>query len=254
MILEAHKLLDEYINWIKDNTFLREIDDWVEITSPYLDRHNDYIQIYIKRKGKNFFLTDDGYTIQDLKHSGCELASKKRKALLNLTLNGFGIKRDGNALTTMASINDFAFKKHNLIQAMLAVNDLFYLSDIHIKSLFYEDVTEWLDLHEIRYTPDVKFSSASGFDYLFNFVIPKSKTQPERILKLFNEPSRDNAKKIILAWYDTKEARPEKSKIYTVINDLEKEINIDVIEKLKNCEITPIPWSLREDYSVELAA
>ena len=33
--------------WLKDKTTLREVDgEWVEITTPYLDRHNDALQIY----------------------------------------------------------------------------------------------------------------------------------------------------------------------------------------------------------------
>ncbi len=49
-----------------------------------------------------------------------------------------------------------------------------------VLSLFYEDVVTWLDLHEIRYTPKVKFTGKSGFDHLFDFVIPKSRSSPER--------------------------------------------------------------------------
>ena len=45
---------------------------------------------------------------------------------------------------------------------MLAINDLFYLAVPVVASLFYEDVVAWLDLHEIRYTPKVKFTGKSG--------------------------------------------------------------------------------------------
>ena len=45
-----------------------------------------------------------------------------------------------------------------------------------VASLFYEDVVAWLDVHEIRYTPKVKFTGNTGFDHLFDFVIPKSTT------------------------------------------------------------------------------
>jgi hypothetical protein len=72
-------------------------------------------------------------------------------------------------------------RKHNLLQAMLAVNDLFFLSIQMVASLFYEDVVSWLDTNEIRYTPNVKFTGKSGYDHLFDFVIPKSRRQPERI-------------------------------------------------------------------------
>jgi len=83
MIDEVRDLLDKYLLWLKDKTVLRQIQDWVEITTPYLDRHNDYLQIYVKRQDGGFMLTDDGYTIEDLKQTGCELESKKRPVNLN---------------------------------------------------------------------------------------------------------------------------------------------------------------------------
>ena len=64
MIFEIQRLLDDYLAWLKDKTTLRQIDAWVEITTPYLDRHNDSIQIYAKKADGHFVLTDDGYTDQ----------------------------------------------------------------------------------------------------------------------------------------------------------------------------------------------
>ena len=43
---EIEKLLNDYRAWLKDKTTLREINgQWVEITTLYLDRHNDSLQI-----------------------------------------------------------------------------------------------------------------------------------------------------------------------------------------------------------------
>jgi hypothetical protein len=184
MIQDIQKLLDDYVVWLRDKTSLRQVADWVEITTPYLDRHNDYVQIYAKKSNGAYILTDDGYTIDDLEQSGCKLNSPKRQDLLKMTLNGFGIQLHGNALEVHATPDNFSLRKHNLVQAMLAVNDMFYLSVPMVASLFYEDVVSWLDLHDVRYTPKVKFSGKTGYDHLFDFVIPKSRSQPERILQI----------------------------------------------------------------------
>jgi hypothetical protein len=54
MIDDIQGLIDKYLEWLKDKTQLRQVtDEWVEITTPYLDRHNDYVQIYIKRTSEN---------------------------------------------------------------------------------------------------------------------------------------------------------------------------------------------------------
>lgn len=254
MIDEIQNLLDKYLLWLKDKTTLRQVQDWIEITTPYLDRHNDYMQIYVKRDNGGFVISDDGYTIEDLRLSGCELESKKRKDLLNLTLNGFGVKLDGEALVVHASSDNFALRKHNMVQAMLAVNDLFYLAGPVVASLFLEDVTAWLDLNDIRYTPRVKFSGKSGYDHLFDFVIPSSKRRPERILQTINRPNRDTAQAIAFSWIDTKEVRPANSQAYVLLNDSEHMPSVSVIDALKNYDVRPVLWSKREDVREELAA
>ena len=181
MVEEIERLLQDYRAWLKDKTTLRKVDgEWVEVTTPYLDRHNDALQIYARQENGGYLLTDDSYTIHDLEASGCNLTTEKRRDLLQLTLNGFGVRLNNEALEVHATPETFPLRKHNLIQAMLAVNDLFYLAKPVVESLFYEDVVAWLEANEIRYTPKVKFTGTSGYDHLFDFVIPKSPKQPER--------------------------------------------------------------------------
>ncbi|MGO9122006.1 MAG: DUF1829 domain-containing protein [Desulfomonilaceae bacterium] len=254
MIPEIQELLDQYVSWLRDKTSLRQVKDWIEITTPYLDRHNDYLQIYVRKDDGQFLLTDDGYILEDLELSGCKLESPKRQQLLHITLNGFGVDLTEGALQIRASADNFALRKHNLVQAMLAVNDLFYLSGPTVVSLFYEDVVSWLDLSEIRYTPKVKFTGKSGLDHLFDFVIPKSKKQPERIIRTINRPNREAAQNMVFSWIDTREVRPLESKAYALLNDSEMSLSASILSALRNYGVQAVPWSKREDVRQELAA
>lgn len=254
MISDVQILLDQYWAWLKDKTKLREIDrDWVEITTPHIDRHNDYLQIYARRQNGILVLTDDGYTISDLMRSGCRLDSPKRQALLNMTLAGFGVQLVGDRLEVHASPENFALRKHNLIQAMLAVNDLFFLAVPMVASLFYEDVVSWLDTCEIRYTPNVKFTGKSGYDHLFDFVIPKSRKQPERILHTITRPSKDTAETAAFKWIDTRDVRAADSRAYALLNDQEQRVPQGVLDALTNYDIRPVTWNAREQVREELA-
>jgi len=256
MVQDIERLLDQYRHWLKDRTSLRTInDDWVEITTPYLDRHNDALQIYARRENGGFVLSDDSYIIHDLEASGCALNTDKRQQLLKMTLNGFGVKLERDALQVHASQEDFPLRKHNLIQAMLAVNDLFYLSKPLVESLFYEDVVAWLDANDIRYTPKVKFTGISGYDHLFHFVIPKSprRHQPERIVQVVNQPTRQAAQALIHQWTDTREVRAEDSRAYALLND-EQDVPRGVVEALSSYKIRPVVWSERLEVVQELAA
>jgi hypothetical protein len=251
---EIKTLMDQYVAWLRSKTTLRQVADWIEITTPYLDRHNDYLQIYARRQNGNYILTDDGYILDELELSGCKLESPKRLALLQMTLNGFGVKLIGGALEVRASKDDFPLRKHNLVQAMLAVNDLFYLASPIVSSLFIEDVVAWLDENEIRYTPNVKFTGKSGYDHLFDFVIPKSKRQPERVLQAINRPSRDEAGATAFSWIDTKEVRSPESRAYALLNDSERAVSPSVIDALQSYDVRPIQWSNRQAVVEELTA
>ncbi len=254
MINDIRNLLDNYLVWLRDKTVLKEVEGWIEITTPYLDRHNDYLQIYAKKQESGYLLTDDGYIIGDLERSGCKLGSSKRQALLKTTLNGFGVQLQEGRLEVSAAPENFALRKHNLVQAMLAINDMFYLAEPMVASLFLEDVAAWLDLNDIRYTPNVKFTGKSGYDHHFDFVIPRSRQQPERILKAINRPGRDTAQAVAFSWIDTKEIRPSDSKAYAFINDSDHSIQSGVADALKNYSVNPVLWSHRDQIRQTFAA
>ena len=252
-LAEIERLLRVYQDWLKDKTTLRQVDgQWVEITTPYLDRHNDALQIYVRSENAGFLLTDDSYIIRDLESSGCRLDTAKRKDLLRMTLNGFGVKLNNEAIEVQATPENFGLRKHNLLQAMLAVNDLFFLAKPIVESLFYEDVVAWLDANDIRYIPNFKLTGISGYDQHFDFAIPKSKKQPERIVQAINRPTRDTALLFINAWGDTRQVRPLESKAYAVLND-EQPISSAVIDAFRNYDIRPVPWTQRIEVISELA-
>jgi hypothetical protein len=253
-IQDIQRLLNDYNAWLKDKTALRQIDQWIEITTPYLDRHNDYVQIYVKRDNGGFVLTDDGYTIDDLEQSGCKLESRKRQDLLKMVLNGFGVQMDGKSLQVHASPDNFSLRKHNLLQAMLAVDDMFCLAAPMVTSLFYEDVVAWLDLHDIRFIPKARFTGKTGYDHLFDFVIPKSRQQPERLVQTINRPARETAQAVSFAWLDTRDVRAADSRAYALLNDSEQAVPSGVIEALRNYDVRPVLWRQIEQVREEWAA
>lgn len=254
MLEEVQSLMTRYQKWLRDKTVLRSLGDAVEITTPFLDRHNDYMQIVVKRSNGGFLLSDDGYTLNDLEISGCSLEKPRRQALLSTTLRGFGVQQHDRSLEVHATTDNFAARKHSLIQAMLSVNDLFHTASPMVTSLFFEDVVEWLDGHDIRYVPSVTFKGRSGNDHRFDFAIPKSRKRPERMLHLLSRPDRRGAELLAFAWMDTREARPGDSRCIALLNDSEGAVTSKVLDTLTNYEVRPLTWSSRETALEELAA
>lgn len=254
MTINTQQLVDDYYNWLKAKTNWRNIGEWNEITTPYLNRHNDYVQIYVHKVRDGYVLTDDSETITDLIQSGCSLDTPRRQQLLMTTLNGFGVSLAGDALESRASADNFPLRMHNLVQAMLAVNDLFYVARSNVESFFLEDVTLWLDSENIRYSPNIGFQGKSGFPHLFDFLITKSQKSPERILKVINNPNKEYAKATAFAWLDTRDFRPQNASAIAILNDREHKVAPAINEALSNYNITPIIWSERENYTELLAA
>ena len=254
MIADMQAQIDQYWRWLRGRTSLRQVGDCIEITTPYLDRHNDCFQIYVKRENGQFVLTNDGYVVEDLEMSGCRIDSPKRQDLFKMTLDGFGVEANGKALEVRASPDNLALRKHNLVQAMLAVNDLFFLASSTVASLFHEDVTAWLDHALIRYTPNVRFAGKSGYDHRFDYVIPKSPDAPEHILCAINRPNRTAAQTIIFSWTDTKKKRAPDSLAFAILNDTKQKVSESVLDALRNYEVHPVTWSNRDEAREQFAA
>lgn len=254
MELKPNDFVDSYVNWLKSKIYLKEIEDFYEITTPFLDRHNDHLQIYVKQTGDKLLLTDDGYIISDLLMSGCDISSPRRQNVLHTILNGLGVRLDGDSIVIEARADDFPQKKHLLLQAMISVNDMFMMSQHKVVSLFLEDVEHFLDTNDVRYTPSVQFNGKSGFAHSFDFVIPASKKMPERLIKAINNPSKEKAQTLLFSWSDIREIRKRESSMYIFVNDMDKTIRPDVLGAFNEYGITTISWTKREQYVNQLIA
>ena len=247
-------LLDEYSRWLRDGTSVAQVGDAYEMTTPFLDRHNDHIQIYVRQESTRTLLSDDGYVIADLRQSGCTLDSEHRKRLLASVLNGFGVHRNGDELLAVSHNGDFPQRKHALVQAMLAVGDLFATAQGHVKNLFLEDVAAYLKSIEAPAFPDFQLINKSGFQHKFDFALPKSFRAPERLIRAINRPNKDIALLIIAAWNDVRASRATDSQMYSVLNDTEHKVPGEVVDALKQYDIVAVPWSQRLDHKSQLAA
>jgi len=248
-ISECEAIIREYLAWLKAGLSFAEIGDGVcEITTPFLDRNNDHLQIYLLQENGNYALTDDGYTLSNLEMSGVDLSSPKRQRILTTILQGFGVRVVKGALRVEAQRSNLPRRKHNLIQAMLAVNDMFVMAREYVLSLFREDVEQFLRANEIRFTAMIKLAGRSGFDHTFDFVIPPSLKAPERLLRAINRPNRDTVSSYIFAWSDTREVRAEDTQAYAILNDEERRPSGDLLHALSAYQIQPVLWSQREQH------
>ena len=237
-------LIEKYVQWIKEGLSFRQIGDWAEITTPFLNHNNDMISIFVKKNGDRYYLSDNGQTLNELNLSGVNLdRSEKRLSELNTILNGLGIKREQSELFTHTDEKRYPESKHRLIQAILSVDDMFMLAEPKVESFFLEDIINFFELNEVRYIPDVLYSGRSGFTHKFDFSIPKSKKNPETIIKAINTPRRDTIGTVLWSFEDTKSNRDASGLV--ILNDKET-IHSDIFDALKEYQLEYIRWSERQ--------
>ena len=92
MKTQTESLLGPYLEWFRANAQEREVGaDWVELTVPLLDRHNDFLQVLARRQGDRILLTDDGETLRDLRCNGCDINTQARRRQAEKVLIPLGI-------------------------------------------------------------------------------------------------------------------------------------------------------------------
>lgn len=254
MPLDCRALIDSYVDWLRHEIVVETIGETCELTTPFLDRHNDHLQVYATRQNGAIQLTDDGYILSDLRTSGLDLNTPKRIETLQTVLRGFGVKQSGNALVAEASERNLGQRVHSLIQAMLAVNDMFVMAQPRVQSLFWEDVQKFLDQHDVRYSPRVKLTGKSGYDHAIDFLVPQSRARPERLLQAINAPNRNSIGSYLFSLTDVRQARGGDAEAFAILNDRGHGIGGDITKALEEYDVKPFTWSHREQLAPALAS
>jgi hypothetical protein len=249
--MDCQEVIESYLRWIRDNTVVTRADEgeMCVISTPFLDRHNDHLDVFLTKSNGIVKISDDGYTMSDLRMSGLEINSPKRESILRTTLNGFGVKLGENdELYVEATQQTVGQKKHYLLQAILAVNDMFNLAQESIFSLFKEDVELYFKSHDVIYSKDIKLSGKSGFDHNIDFLSPSRRQNPERLVKAVNTPKKDQVTSAIWAFNDISQARDAPTRNIVIYNDTEKTVPASVVDAMTAYEIMAIRWSAREQH------
>nr|DAI64267.1 MAG TPA: protein of unknown function DUF1828 [Caudoviricetes sp.] len=136
--MDIQNMIKEYTDWLYSGFTAVKVGEYYELTTPYLDRYNDHLQIYVRQeKNGSYLLTDDGYIINNLKSSGISFSrSPKRKEMLHRIANNFGITIQDDSLQIQALKSNYPQKKHMLIQAMMTIDDMFIAEPNAVKSFF----------------------------------------------------------------------------------------------------------------------
>lgn len=244
---DVELLMNDYFKWLKESVGIKKMSDneYVEITSPFLDFNNDFMQIYIAKDDKGLKITDDGYTIRNLEMEGVNWTTARINTVKKI-LNQYGCKLENDAITTSTSTKDFSHKKHFMMQAMMQINDMYLTISPRVKSLFLDDVKNLLMDNDIFFTSDVQFSGVSSYPHKYDLLFQRSKYHNERLCKVINQPTKQNATNILFAWEDTKSNRDKNSELIVIVND-QKKVSSSFKSALANYNAQVVEFSTLQD-------
>jgi len=246
--MDIQKMVNDYTAWLKEEITIAAFGEYIELTTPYLDRFNDYLQIYVKQNADGTItLTDDGYIIDSLISSGMvfKKGSNRQKALDRIAAN-FNISIIGEKITTTATAYSFPQKKHMMVQAMLAIDDLFVVSPENVKDLFMEDIEIYFNANNIYYSKDFSLLGKTGTVYTYDFHLQRTSEKPERFCKGFNKLNLSKRDLTLFNWIDTKEKRGDLEELIVIYND-DNSVSDDVLRGFSNYGIRTVPFSQRQE-------
>ena len=117
---------------------------------------------------------------------------------------------------------------------------------------FYDEVENFFNSIDARYAPNISIEGRSHLSHKFEFLISRSKKEPERLIKLLNNPKKDNLKATLFNFTDLNDDRNLSDKII-IFNDSDGE-NQDITLATRELNIKLLKWSSIKDYSGYLAA
>ncbi|KIX91010.1 hypothetical protein TP70_04635 [Staphylococcus microti] len=243
-------LKKEYVTWYeKELEFSDLSSNTVRIDTPFKDSALDNIVIYAlyDQSSNTITLSDDGYTIFGLERNGIFInKSKERKKAFEEHLSAYGVMYNHSTDDIFIKTNykNFNLSKHNLLQCLIFINDMYVLSKSRVQNIFSESVASKLDEHNISYGRDLPIIGTSGIVHSFDFFISANKNQKEKFINVISNPNNSMVikSKLTDAMQARKIKRHRPNEFVFILNDA-KEINIQNEKFLNENEINTINYS-----------
>lgn len=236
----------------------RLVDDYLEITTPFVYPDGDLVNVFIKilSDGK-MVVSDYGETLRYLVDSDFDpTGTTKRREQFSQTITYFGLEYQNGELFKTVERNEELFGTiFDLGQSAIRITDLLLTKRVNYIASFRDSVKTFLDENEIEYEPDYEVKAGNESIYQLDFAI-RTKRNELSLLSLVTTTSPANANAVVnrtvRIWNDI---RNNKSLHASYISLVDDSIPVWRPEMVKSLEFVSkvYSWSHRELLSKELA-
>lgn len=254
-MFDIEKMKKIYFDWMdrKIHFIPSKKNDYMTITTPFLDMYNDYIELVIfQTQDSRYAISDDGYTLDELELLDIDLQKKsKRKLYFESILRNFGVKNiDEELIIEFDDLNEFPEAQNRLVQCMLQVFDLLQTSKSSVIQYFKEDVTNYFIDNNIPVGEDLSLLGKSGRSSKFDLVIGRTRDRKQRAIKVVNTPITSNIANPLFRIIDVRESTPN-TDFAVIANNINKPISSDFKSAFKNYNVPVYSWSDKENWLSE---
>lgn len=265
--MNAIKIKSEYLEWIKETYKFKDIvndfspDKIIEFLSPSLDNFGDSISFLIKEQDGKLIITDDGFTLWNLKSHGIDITRKssKRNKLLKSLLRYYRVNYNdkNNSIYIETTPQKLSQSIHEMNEILIKINDLSILHSSNIKSLFQEDVLEYFNNNKDIYSFFPDFLVAGKSKILYNMDFLFNTNDGQKMVQIHNHINQQTIKSILVSWLDTIEFRQkqyqEDSKL-SIITSGEKKVSQENLEALNAYNIDVLNFDEKDRLKEKLGA
>lgn len=229
----------------------------IRFNTPFIDPFGDEYKVLIRSKSSSYEVTDQGYTIWNLKSRGNDVTKKDstRMNIVNgiISDNNVSLKPDNNALyKEVYSKSEVAQAINQVLDSMMKVSDLVFTSRSKVKKIFKEDVLDYLSKNKKKFSYDLGFrvNGKSNMSYNLDFVFRKNLSDA-RWTKIYTSLTKDVAERAIGIWLDTDIYRNNNPSVNATFNILVQDIDLNknsFVGGLKNHNINVVDFNNKKQF------
>lgn len=248
---EREEIISSCLEWLKEGFAVQALGGAYEVTTPFLDRRNDHIQIYVSKQDDGFIISDDGNTVSDMAEGGFNLKLDSKTKLLNHTIHGYGVIQDNKVLRLEAEHSNLGQRMNFMIQAIMALNNIMPVPAVPVKSLmslFRRRVIETLSAQGFQHQPKVPALGISGYKHQMETITRPDEPPTTLYFKAFYTPDKRSVSRFLFKLHDIYTGEAEIQKSVAVLNNEEKQVSERELAALEKYGVVPALWTWREDF------
>ena len=211
---DSTRIANEWLQSIKDQSRFIPLDGQkIRFNTPFIDPFSDEISLLIVSNfDSTYTISDQGYTIWNLESRGINI-TKKGSTRLNLIKNILNMNQTKSNNTfdiykTVSSRESIAQAINDVLDSVIKVSDLAYSNRNNTRSIFKDDVLEYIAQNKEKFSVDLGLSvkGKSNLIYDLDFVF-RPQLKISKWAKLYTTLNKTITEMIMGIWLDTENYR-----------------------------------------------